>query len=307
MKKVLLTIFSAMLLIVLSACGNNSNDVNATNNNTNNETETETENVENNEANNNGEEAEEETDNAEGNSDAEELLQKATEANNNLESFSVEADMKQLMVMDGEEMDINSTTSMDIIMNPMTMKQTIVTDIPDAGKQETESYFTKDGYFMLDPESDTWMKLPDEITGQLLAQVEAQANVEQQLVQMKPLMKDFTAEEKDDHYLLIFKSDDETLDDSLMEVIQASLPDEMQMMGDIFENATFNSLNYEMKIDKDNYYVQALNMTMDMDMKMEEQDINLNQDMKMTYSNYNGVDEIVVPDDVIENAEEIEM
>ena len=121
-------------------------------------------------------------------------------------------------------------------------------------------------------------------------------------------MKDFTVEEKDDHYLLIFKSDDETLDDSLMEMVQASLPDEMQMMGEeIFENTTFNSLNYEMKIDKDNYYVQALNMTMDMDMKIEEQEMNLNQDMKMTYSNYNEVDEIVVPDDVIENAEEIEM
>ena len=306
MKKVLLTIFSALLLIVLSACGNNSNDANATNNNTNNESKTE--NVENNEANNNGEEAKEETDDADGNSDAEELLQKATEANNSLESFSAEADMKQLMVMDGEEMDINSTTSMDIIMDPMTMKQTIVTDIPDAGKQETEAYFTEDGYYMLDPESDTWMKLPDELSGQLLAQAEAQANVEQQLEQMKPLMKDFTVEEKDDHYLLIFKSDDETLDDSLMEMVQASLPDEMQMMGEeIFENTTFNSLNYEMKIDKDNYYVQALNMTMDMDMKIEEQEMNLNQDMKMTYSNYNEVDEIVVPDDVIENAEEIEM
>lgn len=284
----------------MTACGNNADDANVNNDNQN-ESKQEIEDVTNNEAENEPTEKEDTL-------SPEALFQKMNEANNSLESFSTETTIHQVMTIDGEEMSVNSVTSMDIIMDPLTMQQTIFTDVPDVGEQEVETYFTDEGFFMFDPEQDKWLKMPDELSGDLLKQLTEQANIDSQMQQFDAFIENFAVDEKDDHYLLTFKADDDSFNEQMMETLQGALPEEMGMMGEeLFEQMTFNDMQYEMIIDKENYYIHTLQMTMDFDMELEGDTMHSVQSMKMTYDNYNNVGEIVVPDEILENAEEMEM
>lgn len=285
---------------MMTACGNNADDANVNNDNQN-ESKQEIEDVTNNEAENEPTEKEDTL-------SPEALFQKMNEANNSLESFSTETTIHQVMTIDGEEMSVNSVTSMDIIMDPLTMQQTIFTDVPDVGEQEVETYFTDEGFFMFDPEQDKWLKMPDELSGDLLKQLTEQANIDSQMQQFDAFIENFAVDEKDDHYLLTFKADDDSFNEQMMETLQGALPEEMGMMGEeLFEQMTFNDMQYEMIIDKENYYIHTLQMTMDFDMELEGDTMHSVQSMKMTYDNYNNVGEIVVPDEILENAEEMEM
>src|SRR5699024_1670389 len=135
MKKIMHILFAALLVIVLAACGDD-------------ETSGETDNTENNtpqteENKQDDGEVEDESDTADkekeekpagDNAKAKEVFDKAAEANKDLNSFHVVMDMVQNMESDdGESFDSVSAIDMDIVQEPLSMKQVMTMDLGELG------------------------------------------------------------------------------------------------------------------------------------------------------------------------------
>src|SRR5699024_2959917 len=135
--------------------------------------------------------------------------------------------------------------------------------------QNTEMYMTEDGFYMFEPTEDTWMKLPEEMSGQMVAQMEAQMNIESQMQQFETMMEYFSVEEKDDVYVLNFDAEDDVISDKVQEVVENTMPDNLAGMGqEVLQNMTVNHIKYEMIVNKDTYYPDSLTMSLDFDLEI---------------------------------------
>jgi len=68
-----------------------------------------------------------------------------------------------------------------------------------------------------------------------------------------------------------------------------------------------NQINYEIIINKETFYPTNIKTVMDMEISAEGETIHLKQNMEGTYSEYNKINEVKVPQDVIDKAVEMEM
>lgn len=150
------------------------------------------------------------------------------------------------------------------------------------------------------------MKLPSELSSQILQMSEGQTNPSEQLNQLKQFVDDFEFKQDEKSYILTLKASGEKFDQFLKDNVKATMPPDMQdeaAMSDV----TFNQVDYELFIDKETFYLTALNMVTDMDTDVNGQKMNMNLDMKSTYSNYNKVESIEVPKEALENAQEVNL
>lgn len=246
---------------------------------------------------------------AKGSSDVslEELFEKTQEANEQLKSFSSEMEMAQVMEMDGEKIDMSTTMTMDIITDPLNMKQLLEMDMGELGKQEMEIYLTEEDMYFFDPSQEEWMKFPSEFSKELMQLSDAQTNPGAELEQFKAYMDDFTLEDEKDSYKLTLKAKGDKFNELFNETLKESMPESLGLDDSLLDNIQFNNVEYEILIDKETYYFTAVNVSMDYEMTMEDEKTSIKQDIKSTYSNYNGIDEIKVPKEAIENAVEIAM
>lgn len=289
MKKAISIIFGAMLMLMLAACSETAEPV-----------EKEAEQGQ-------GTTAEKKKADKEKESDLtlEEVFKKTEEANKDLKSFKSKMNMKQTVDAAGEKQEINSDIDMEFVTEPMALHQKMTMSI-EGEKQEIDAYLTKEGFYMYEPNEKMWIKLPEEFSGQILQMSEGQTNPSGQLDQLKEFVDEFDFKQDDKNYILTLKASGEKFDQFLKDSVKETMPPEMQaeeMMGDM----KFNKVEYELLIDKETFYLNALNMVTDMDTEVEGQKINMNMDMKSTYSGYNEVKNIEIPKEALENAQEINM
>ncbi|MFD1706308.1 DUF6612 family protein [Siminovitchia sediminis] len=288
MKKTLWMILAAMLMLMLAACNQTAEPVEQEQSG---ESTTKTKETE-------AKEQEEEL-------TLEEVYKKTEEANKNVHSFESDMTMKQAISAEGEKQDINSDISLAFIADPMALHQQMTMSI-EGQEQNIEAYLTKDGFYMYEPNQQAWVKLPEELSGQILQMSENQTNPSGQLEQLKPFVDEFDFQQDEKNYILTLKASGEKFDQFLKDQVKETLPPEMQtenMMGTM----TFNKMEYELFIDKETFYLTAMNMVTDTDTEVEGQKVNMQMDIRGTYSNYNGVESIEVPKEALENAQEITM
>lgn len=235
----------------------------------------------------------------------EEVFKKTEEANKDLKSFESQIKMNQIVDAAGEKQEINSDIDMKFITEPMALHQKMTMSIAGE-KQEIDAYLTKEGFYMYEPNEKMWIKLPEEFSGQILQMSEGQTNPSGQLDQLKEFVDEFEFKQDDKNYILTLKASGEKFDQFLKDNVKETLPPEMQaedMMGDM----KFNKVEYELLIDKETFYLNALNMVTDTDTEIEGQKMNMQIDMQSTYSNYNKVEKIEIPKEALENAQEINL
>ncbi|RLQ90764.1 DUF6612 family protein [Planomicrobium sp. Y74] len=245
----------------------------------------------------------------------EELFAKTTAASEEAKSFHMDMVTNQTMVMEPEmDMDMKMDISMDMTVEPLAFYQKAQSSFVSEGMEdmphmETEMYYTADGLYSYDPMMDMWVKLPaDEMEDlETLMMMEQQSgDLAGQFEQLEAFQDDFTFEQTGDEFVLTL--------DAAGEEYKALISEEMgQMLGEldveaqeIMDGMTINKIYYEIFIDKETFQPNTINMTMDFDMEMEGESVNIQSDMQAEYSNFNGIDTITIPAEVIENAEEIE-
>ncbi|VEF47425.1 Uncharacterised protein [Bacillus freudenreichii] len=235
----------------------------------------------------------------------EEVFKKTEEVNKDLKSFKSQINMKQTVNAAGEKQEINSDIDMEFITEPMALHQKMTMDMAGE-KQEIDAYMTKEGFYMYEPNQKMWIKLPEEFSGQILQMSEGQSNPSGQLEQLKKFVDEFDFKQDDKNYILTLKASGEKFDQFLKENVKETLPPEMQAEA-MMSEMKFNKVEYELFIDKETFYLNALNMVTDTDTEIEGQKMNMHLDMKSTYSDYNAVKNIEIPKEALENAQEINL
>ncbi len=306
MKSLKLMLVGILAVMILTACGNTSNEVNGDVEENVAAEDTTSEGTNSNEA--------EETDATEATEaeslTAEEVLQKSTEAMAALSSYSMEMVSDQEISMDGEDtIKMVTTTTTDMSLNPLAMYQ--VTSIEDADgmmeSMDNESYFSEDGFFVYDSMAGQWFKMPDEFAAELNSMSEMQTNPAEQLEMLKDYSENMTMTEEEDHYVLNFEGSGEQFNE-MAGMIGGMMGDDMGgMMEEMLSMMTINQLSYVVHVDKETFYQTRVLVNMDMEMDIEGEKVTSIQMMDSTLTNFDEVGEITVPQEVIDNAQEITM
>jgi len=74
---------------------------------------------------------------------------------------------------------------------------------------------------------------------------------------------------------------------------------------ELMENTEVKSLEYEIFIDKKTFYTNAFNMKLDMTMIVEGKEMRLNQKVNAKLSKINEIEKIIIPQEVLDNALDI--
>ncbi len=235
-----------------------------------------------------------------------EVFDKALDVQEKVTGFETIIEMNQKITMNEETIDMKSDIEAKVVTDPLTMHQKMTMDVGNGEKFEVDSYFTSDGLYMFEPMEKVWIKLPKEFSDQMNQLNTEQSNPAEQLKQFTSFINDFEFEQDDSNYILTLKASGEKFDEFIKERVKSTMPDDMPLSEQIFDSMTFDHVEYVMKIDKETFHLQQLDVAIDSTTKIEAETMHLQQEMKSVYSQYNEVDKITVPAEVIENAQEID-
>lgn len=240
-----------------------------------------------------------------------EVYDKSMKASEELKSVKGTIDMKQTMTIPSEEMtlDITSLMDMEYIIEPMQMHQkgtTTMMDVGDGGESqatEMETYITEDAMYVYEGTTAQWIKFPQEMVDQMMGA----ANQTDPATQLQPLqeyLEKVKFEQDDENYILTLKGSGEEFTSLVKgqvdEALQSLTADE-----NVNLDFTIHTVDYLVHIDKKTFQTNKMDVVIDMDMSMEGETVNMKIDAKTDFSKFNEIDEIIVPQEVIDSATEI--
>lgn len=246
----------------------------------------------------------------------EEVYEKALNRQNELQSVTAILKMDQLMTYGaGEEsMEIKSKSdmTMDMIMEPLSMYMKGNMGMSEPGSEEEtlidmEMYMSKEGLYMQDSLSNQWTKLPSEDFEVIMGQTATQVNASEQLEQMKKFIEDFKFEQTDSTYVLTLDASSEKFNEYMLEQLNIN-----EMIGvteeeqQLLQNTKFEKVNLEIIIDKEAFNITEMVTYVDFTMDIDGTSIKTVSDTAITFNNFNGVEKVAIPEEVIDTAVEIE-
>ncbi|PSL40499.1 hypothetical protein B0H99_105277 [Planomicrobium soli] len=243
-----------------------------------------------------------------------EVYEDALKAAEEVGSLHADIATKQQMKMqpDGMAMDVSIDAGMDLTRNPEAFHHQSETSIVSEDIQnETptfmEMYLTEEGLYLYEASMDTWLKLQDEAIEdfKLLADQQT-ADPAHQLKGLKSLSENFSLEETEGEYALILESSGEAFYPLLTEQLKKTFG-QMEIGTPMkSEDMEIRSVRFEFQLDKKSLQVLSLKMDADFDVKIGEDLMSIQSQVDSVYKNYNEVAEIVLPDEVIEQAQTLE-
>lgn len=243
----------------------------------------------------------------------EQVYDKAVKRQADIKSVSAKMEMTQkTKAGSGDqavEIAMDSKMEMDVISDPLAAHITGTMTVPDMASEDKKTmdmpidmYMKKEqGFFMKDPTTESWFKLPSEQFDAILEQTASSANAKEQLEQLKEFIGDFKFEQNDDAYIL-------TLDakgDKFKELIDSEMQKSMKDLGleeNPLDNITIDKINYVLQIDKETFDTEKMDMNFDLKMKVEDQEISTSTKSVVTYTEFNHLKTIDIPQDIIDNA-----
>lgn len=244
------------------------------------------------------------------NESAHEILDQSLLAMEQLKSYSIEMNTNQTITLPEEDpMNMKMIMSSDIIMNPLQfyMAQEITSqDLNTEDPMTTEVYFINGGFYMKEPITNSWVKYSGEYIENILELQKSQINPEEQLHLLKKFIKNITAKENESQYILNLQADGETLKEIIREMI-GSFGENMDFFDEAFDELAVSTFDYKIYIDKTTYYQTKMDIEMEFSMTMEGKTMFIKQSMNSTISNYDAINEITIPQEVLNSAEEISL
>ncbi|MDQ0269185.1 DUF6612 family protein [Cytobacillus purgationiresistens] len=237
---------------------------------------------------------------------SEEVFDQTIAASNKLKSVSVKVDNDQAITSssNSETMKVKSTIDMDLIHDPIALYQVMSLEAPGEEPVKSETYFTDKGFYMFEPTEKMWVKLPETMSAEMIKATEEQGDPAAELKKMQAYVKEFKFEQDDASYFLTLSASGDKFNDLIQEEISKSLG---QDLGVALENIDISDLNFKYTIDKESFNLTDMVINMTIKTVEGEEEVTMKQTTNATFSNYNGVDEITIPEDVIKTAEEIEL
>lgn len=223
---------------------------------------------------------------------------------------NVVADQKITFGTGEQMMEMLSTTvmKMDTQMEPLALFADGTIAMETNGEtidMPMQLYMTEtDGLFVQDGAADTWMRLPTEMTDQMLDQLGTHGNAAEQLAQLQAYVSDFTFEQTDTDYLLTLVADDEKFNELILASAGTALEEMTAEEQQVLDTMTFEDAVYTLTIDKKTYDTKKVDMDFVMKMDMDGQQSVIDTTSTVTFSNFNAVEPITIPQSVIDEAVE---
>ncbi|UOQ94200.1 hypothetical protein MUO14_04345 [Halobacillus shinanisalinarum] len=238
------------------------------------------------------------------------VFNKSSEASKSLDSLAMSINMTQNINVESPEgtdttgnmpmnMPIKTTIDSKMQMDPIAFHQTI-----DIFGQTVEQYYSEDGMYMSQPGKEGWFKAPKEIVDQLNQVSAAQQTPAKQLETLQEYVDEFNLEEKENFYILSFSSKGENVQKLIEKTMSESMPEKL-LPEDLLKGLTVEKASYTLTINKDTYYPEAIESAVDFTIEMNGEKTSVSQEMSGTYSQFNEVGEIKIPQEVIDNAQEM--
>ena len=237
-----------------------------------------------------------------------EVYDKSMKASEELKSVKGTMDIKQTMSIPSEDMtlDIQSEMDMEYIIEPMQMHQKGTTTMMGVGEggesqaTEIETYITEDAIYVYEGTTAQWMKFPQEMVDQMMASTN-QTDPATQLQPLQEYLEQVEFEQDDENYILTLEGSGE----EFTRLVKAQVDEALKSLTaeeNINLEFNINSVDYLVHIDKDSFQTNKLDVIIDMDLTMEGETVNMKMDAKTDFSKFNEINEIVVPQEVLDSA-----
>ncbi|PIC86396.1 hypothetical protein CSV72_08575 [Sporosarcina sp. P20a] len=189
-----------------------------------------------------------------------------------------------------------------MILEPLAIRQTMNMQVGGEG-MAIEQYMTEEGFFMKDPESGGWIKLPDEMYKEVTGQMAGVTETPVDFTMYEEYAEDFTFEETNDEYFLTLVGSGEKFSELMKEMLEKNMPvgaDE-SMMGET--DMKVGKVDMQITIDKETFFTKDFDIIMTMD--EQGQQVKVTQNIKGTMTKINEIDEIKVPKEILDSAQEM--
>lgn len=226
-----------------------------------------------------------------------EVYEKSLEATEELKSFSLATDIQQSVSMgEQEEQKIEMSSEGDFTMDPLSYHL-----VTEAMGQNIEMYYIQDGLYFKDPNSGNWLKGPKDLINQFSQAGTMQQSPEKQLDMLQDYSDSLTMDETEDGYVIHLEANEE----DMKQFIEKALSNGGAVPKNTIEQFTIDHLAFDLTISKDQYYPKLIDMKMDISMEQQGNTVSVKQEIQSTYDEYNEIEEVRIPEDVKENAEDI--
>lgn len=238
-----------------------------------------------------------------------EVFDKATAASVGLTSMHASINIDQLLEFRSQDLTINGKikTDMDMILDPIAMYQKLDVDMGEQGAMATEIYKTEDGFFVNKEGSGQWIKMPSELDEELLAEL-GSTDPRLDMNMFKEFVEDFKFEQTDEDYIFKLSASGEKFSKLFQDVIMANLPagvDASAGPAELMKEVEVGIMDFEIFIDKKTFNTTAFNMMMDMTLPFGGEETHVVQKADIKLSKINEIDKIEIPQEVLDNALDI--
>lgn len=241
---------------------------------------------------------------------AENIFKKSMEASESMNSMHADLAVTQNLKITGEEelsMKNDLSITIDIMNEPEGLHQKVTADGDAEGSMDIEMYREKDEMYIQMPDMNgSWMAVPPEMQGELIDGLNS-SNAMMDLEVFENFRNKFTVEEEQNEYLLKLDASGEEFQELLHELInQGSIAG--QELGDeeAIENIDVRKIELSLRIDKETYYTNSFDMKLDAVIDMEGFRAVIIQTINAKMSKVNELEEIIIPDEVRNNAFDME-
>ena len=245
----------------------------------------------------------------------EEVFEKTLERQQELKSTKADMNISQNMdMMMGDDSFTLSTVSdmtMETVVKPMQLYAEGTTAMvdPESGeemKMPLKMYMTEaDGFYLYEETMGGWFKMAGESYEDILSQAGMQNDPTEQLKQLQQFVSDFTFEQSDDEFILMLNAQGDKFMSFLLEQIGGSLGEGADDIKKAFEGTNVEDAQYVLTIDKETFDLTTMVMDLAMTMEMDGMTTKIDQTSTVNYYDFNSVENIVIPQEVIDTAQEL--
>ncbi|MGM8213780.1 DUF6612 family protein [Virgibacillus sp. W0430] len=232
-----------------------------------------------------------------------EVIQKSADAMKTVKGMKI--DGKSETVTDIMGVKDQETTEMrgEMTLDPFAQHMKMDSKSEQSVTSEVEMYWTNEAVYIFDYESSQWLSISGDQAGGMMNLVPA-IN-ETQYEYFGNHYELFELKEEDDHYVVSLSSSGE----QFKEVMYSALK---EIAGESAYQSLTNMISeisgsYELKINKQTYYVTSILMDTEQTNSFGGTQVHSKDYTYYEYSAFNEVDEIVVPAEVVEKAQELNM
>lgn len=249
-----------------------------------------------------------------GNQEAKDVYENAVEAGEKIESAEIDLQIDQTMT--GEPMMGELQMAMDmqvaLTMDPVGMHQkgNIEMDLQGIPMNTgMEMYLVDDAVYMQDSMTETWIKLDGSTLPAEFSNIDQSPS--EQLDILQSFVDDVEFIEEEDVYIYKFDGEGDEVEEFTQKLVAGNLnSDTFTELGvdvnELFGQMTIHSIYYELHIDKSTYNTTKTITNIDVELPIDEENsMRIYQEMTADYVGINTIDSIIVPENVVDSAEEM--